>query len=280
MDAVVVGSFIVQCLLNETWDHNICDIYTMMPGTTLCLNYSDSEENWTNNSDIKKFMKDKGYYVSVNLTSRYDNQQNFINLSPVKCHVNQFYIYLFSLHHNTKPISINQYVHNYTQHDVHKNMYKFATGELYVHDMHGIFTKRTNWSRSKKSVVFYDMHRQGFTFYKSGSNSELMTNDDILRSKYNIIRIRDKGTTKITNCCEYYIQDSMIHLIRQYGKYDTDVIFDIVEMSAEKYQCLYICKCECSEWCIMRLLYPMRKHYHGRYKKRPDLKEIILMFDQ
>uniref|UniRef100_A0A6C0C816 F-box domain-containing protein n=1 Tax=viral metagenome TaxID=1070528 RepID=A0A6C0C816_9ZZZZ len=295
MDAALVGSSITQCLLNKTWKDGAFNIFTTVPMNAISplkdySNFSSESSDESNDnqddSEIMKFMRAKGYVTKKTVVVRYDRHQHHIFLSPIHCYVNNLRIHLCPLYHSSKPITINQYTHNYIEYSVYKNIYKFTNNELYIHDMRGIFEKCTNLEAKHiyQAIDFYRTHRRGFKFYRAGSDKKLLSNNDILYSYFDVVRIRSNHKT-IKNIFyrnkEHYIKNSTVRGVNKDEK-----IYDILEMSLhDKNKHFHVGKCGRSELCAVKLLCPEKTHLHCSYlddnsssEDLADEKELILIF--
>lgn len=288
MDIVIVGSFITQCFLGETWQKSTVGMYTTTQINRISsvrdyAHFADGDDSTESsegcNNELTTFLQSKGYIVTEpRSVKRYDERERYIYLYPLACIVNGLRTRLFPLYHGNKPISIEHYMHQYIEFDVCKNMYSFATNELYVHDMYGIYAKRESLPRSiDLSPHFRGLHQKGFQFY--GPDNKLLSNYDILCSNYHVIKVTDRiPAQKTKGDVRYTIVDDTIRATHLKQERCTAIVFDVLSTSiCDKNRHFYIRKCEHIKSCVVKLLNQNRKHLHGRHIGKSD-REIVLIF--
>lgn len=284
----IIGQFITQCLLGEKWNP-IVRIYTTekICDPLLCQrpNLGSNTSNNETENKIIIFMTDKKYPIEYKTCVFRDsqNRQNFID--SIGCKINTTHVNIHSLYgkHDAK-----SFINDCCEYNANKNIYSFLSDKLYVHKMREIFSKITNVSRfNTLPLEFSRMYRNGFRFYKLESNSieKLMTSDDIIRSFFDIIKIRktyDKISGKIIIdkiSGKFIIKDNKLSSLKK------DTVFDIVEISYcrdEKqdimYQKLYICDIDkYSETHAINLMYPDITYYNAKWCEKDSETEIIIL---
>jgi len=264
INGVIIGHFIYRCLLGEKCDHvNICTKEQIIIRDDI---NSDEETNDQKNSETIKFMVEKGYVTKKRILVGYDNHQRRIRVNVTSCDTNEIRTSIYSIHDLDK-ISINDFVHKHSEYDVTKNMYSFVTDEIYIDKMEEIFAKVTNVARfSTLQPDFANMYKQGFRFYKPKTNKKLMSNDDILHSFYNVMKVQEREVGKSYDTGRYVIENRTIYRRKHHTP-----IFDIIKTSfydgrdESARDNFYMNKCTTPEKCNIKLLYPDIIHYHGRY---------------
>uniref|UniRef100_A0A6C0C900 Uncharacterized protein n=1 Tax=viral metagenome TaxID=1070528 RepID=A0A6C0C900_9ZZZZ len=161
-------------------------------------------------------------------------------------------------------------------------MYNFGTNKLCIHDMQGIFSKRTNLTRSiHRSKDFSRIYKNGFRFH--GIDKKPISNDEILCSNYNVIKIsRRIEKWKMSSRKEYYIKNKMIHCITPIVHYyETKTLFDIIGTPLrDPSNHFYMRDCRHTKNCVVGLLFPEKIHFHAKYVDDEDSigeREIILI---
>jgi len=279
LDATIIGSFITQCMLGETWvdtDVNICIVQSMNQRYTF-----DSDEDEPNNKEehdisIVKFIARGGYSMESYGTYS-DIFYKFI--SVVRCEVNMICIKFILIPYNAHPqININKFMHANYDHNASKNMYQINSNELYIHRIYEIFTKCTNIILDKET--FTKMHNRGFRFYESDTNKKVMSNDDIFNSICKVIKIsgrksqiecekiidrKHKFATK--DGVFYYMHHHTIYQKRKaYSIFNIDITSPYyADITKVRYDGAHISKCMPETICIAKLLYPELYHYHHNY---------------
>jgi hypothetical protein len=276
-NGAIVGSFIARCVLGETWQRTgmcIC-IPTSMNIISESRDYefesasssNSDDDNPKNECEIVKFLREKGINCSERRTDRH-NDARHITIRVIRCDINSLVTYLLPLYHKSKTISPENYIHQYVEYDVYKNMYKFSSGELYIHRMNGIFSKCTKIPRShNKCKEFSNLRERGFRFYKSDEDRKILSDEDIIHSFYDVMKIESKlPEPKIGRYCEFSIKDCGLYLFS-----NDERAFDIIsttwcDKNIKKSDSLFAKNCKRSKKsCIVKLLYPEKVHYHGSY---------------
>lgn len=279
MNISIVGLFIAQCFLGEVCQNSIIEmIATRMEDQIPPPDGSSPEYDI-----FMKFVRDKFHerYEECNImnTITRTNKNHIVQLIPKMFAINGSVMRLCSLY---SPIhNVEDYVHNYTNFSFNKNMYSFATNELYIHNMRGIFSKRTALSIPIHDVdEFPFAYKQGFRFYKPETN-KLLSEYDLLCSSFDVIRISNRNPIQnVTNVGIYAIRGDVIQqlIINQ-----AVTIFNVIDISMpDKHKRFWIHEC-LSKNCGVRLLYPGQNHLHGDYEddnvNSETFRRIVLIFD-
>uniref|UniRef100_A0A6C0C8A1 Uncharacterized protein n=1 Tax=viral metagenome TaxID=1070528 RepID=A0A6C0C8A1_9ZZZZ len=214
--------------------------------------------------DIIEFMISNGYGVKQR---KYDTNGKIV-VYPLQRDASIFHINLICI--DTQRVSFEEYLRHFVQFSIDKNMYKFRTKELYVHNMNDIFTKRINLSDFNLSKNFFKAYERGFKFYESKNNKKIaMSNDDIVRPCFNIIKIKIIGMEDAININKvYWIKHNMLYQTNPI--HISEPKYQIIEISlkdvfSRSYDSIYVDICESPGACHINLLYPEKKHYHCNY---------------
>jgi hypothetical protein len=168
--------------------------------------------------------------------------------------------------YRTSP-KIRDFVFDHGEHDAGKNMYFFASDELYIYRLNDIFNKVTNIARfDDLHSGFHMMCSNGFKFYRSAIEKTIMTNHDILYSCFNVIKICQENKNENIRG-RFGINNGVI-----YRRRGSVPIFNIIETSfldntSKVRDNLYIRKCNLPKQCVIKLMFPDMNHYHGKYRK-------------
>jgi len=273
-DATVMGSFITQCMLDEIWTGGgvlicitkpISDFEDYMENSETCETDDEMNEldNQRDDSGFIKFMTDRKIKINKRTVARQGTNSVPIYVHSKTCKINGVKMVFFPLYHNQNPMSAEKFLHSCSEFTTNKNMYKFATNDLYVHTMKDIFNKHTNWIKRTESRKYIPrMCRRGFKFYNS--DDKIMTPIDIIRSYFpNTITIRSIENTHqkmIGVNKEFIIDGNVIYLMMRTKKYVNNPIFEIIESplsdekSVEVYQHLCINKCKLADKCVAKIV--------------------------
>jgi hypothetical protein len=271
MSGVLIRQFIAQCLLGEEWPQ-IC--------ITMCITYKSHKEH---GDKLNKFFINNKYEYHKQKRACYDNVNRKTSISALLYQKTEICVVIYMLPkietNSVKaqiyidsiskiPPEVRAFVCEYSEYDCSKNMYSFASNELYVDRMNEIFVKVTNVARfDRLHADFHMICGNGFKFYRPRTK-KIMANDDILRSFFNIIKVQKKDDYgNKTFRRTLIIKDNMIFFKRGHV-----LIFDIVEMTfrdnrnKNSSDLLSLSRCHSPEECVVvKLTYPHTAHYHGRY---------------
>uniref|UniRef100_A0A6C0CAM7 Uncharacterized protein n=1 Tax=viral metagenome TaxID=1070528 RepID=A0A6C0CAM7_9ZZZZ len=246
-NGIIIGYFIQQCLLEEKC--TVVNTYTK------------------NDKEIFDFMVEKGYVGIKGTNIRYDNKCQQISIPSVTFKINP----MFSVRVYTTEISVESVVHEYTEYNSSKNMYSFVSNELYVDRMTEIFAKVTNVSRFPRlHVDFRHAYKQGFRFYRSDSVKRLMSNDDILHSFFNVLKVNEREPVKFYGEEKFLIHKNVMYRWTTGKPFCEIMATSFYDKRNDPNANIYIQTCAFPEECNVTLLCPNKIHYHARYIKGND----------
>jgi hypothetical protein len=205
IDGAIIGTFISQCLHGEKCNNiHIC--------VTKAINMivsSESSDKYDYDKGIVKFMMNKGSTLELKIRTPSDNSMWRIFISTLAFQVNNVNINLYAL--DDSKLSSEAFIHNYMEYNANKNMYNFAKDEIYINRIDEIFAKVTNVSRfSNLGSDFSIMYEQGYKFYRPETPKKIMSNDEILYSFFNVVKMQRKNyDTKISG--RFITKDNLIY---------------------------------------------------------------------
>uniref|UniRef100_A0A6C0CC97 F-box domain-containing protein n=1 Tax=viral metagenome TaxID=1070528 RepID=A0A6C0CC97_9ZZZZ len=277
VNGVLVGSFIAQCILGETWEDDDVCIHVENPAKMFAASL-ERQQNFgleENGDEILKFLIDKDYLTASICR---DSYLPWDHHNRVKFQVRETFFTLKSLQNKLSPISTKDYILDRYDRNYAKNFYNPRSGELYVHRIDEIFAKYTNlyfkgYIATPES--FSKMCNRRFRFYKSDVDKKMMSVNDAYCLVYKPIWI--KGM-KSKNACEKYLSnhgfkiDNNVIYAEKFlsnGRISQPLFYiDTTSIGNENIidaTNMSIDKCDPQIDCITRSLYPETNHYHGRY---------------
>jgi hypothetical protein len=275
MEPTIIGSFIAQCILCETWQDCCVKIYVSKPSINLQNLFFDYPETTAiaNDCDFIKFMSAKKYKMEHVRFFRYGGRRH-INASIVRCNINGNNIDLL-----ISKGDIGSAMHQHNEHNIYKNMYNITSDQLIIYNVDDIFSKRTNLVEYSNFCDNYlTMQKRGFKFYKSNqSNGKLLTNEEIIQyyQSLDIIKVKcidDTYKQYLNTHHEFIIDgDKIYHMTRSIKYSDNDPVFTINHMllrndskNINVYRHLRMYRCMSVD-CVVKLIYPESEHYHCTY---------------
>jgi hypothetical protein len=272
--AIISGSFIIQCMLGETWKNATIIIKSATPEFS-CVSILHSEK-YESLDSIREFM------------AKY---RRMPSKKQPECVVTKYEV-------NKIPVELILLESYKFCHLDKKNTYNVASDNLLVNNMQDIFTKCIKLYSNSGNIVdskfFSKMYLRGFKFYKSNNDRTILSNADIYQLMCNSIKI--KGKRKRKECDSYLIKNNFTMKggiincwvnTKERGRYKPYPVFDI-DMRSPHYASIVsssispigvdvrINKCtDHKNYCITKFLYPKVEHYHCII--RTNKKEFILI---
>ena len=252
--AVISGSFIVQCLLNEDWNTDI-DIFVPMIGNK--IGKTDSNNPTTEVDDL---LFQKFHMVSYEAGNRYGHDINdekiqwvrtfsktqvyrrdvhgryerIKNISNVKEKGYNFQVVLV----NVEKEKICDFIIDNFDFDIVKNTFTFSDNKLKILKLQEIFDKRTEFKvgdrfgSSVQRAIRYE--KKGFSFSNKNMPYETILKTYVKRSKMS----NNNNTSEI-------------------------MIKDLRRLDKKKYL-------ECPDDCIFKFTHPEDEHYHVERDNQSD----------
>lgn len=236
---VIIGSFITQVMLNETWND---DIYVCVPHSQ-------------HSTDIHRFMEEKGaeYFNDLEITAESYGvvgiSYKIFNVIVCVCEIACDGDY----HHG-----VTKYVDD--EFGSYRNIYYAESNGLHLSTMQEIFARRMVMPRNFPDFVAACKRR--FNFYRSNHDKRTMTPDNILHATHHITFVQKN---------ELYYQ-----YFDEFATIVNDIIFDtmnseilkIVEKSpALVYNVMHIIACN-DKCCHINALCAGLKHLHCKFQGR------------
>jgi len=254
--AVIVGSFITQCILGEYWSDSDIDI-------NVCTHKNVYDKN------LFIFLTDKKYPYGFN-----SHEYEYINASVLIFNVDKFLIKLV----HTKINNFNEYVVDSYKYDICKITYQYkdiiSENDLQIHNFMNIANRCTNIrKRNDNSFLnhFKKYYNRRFKFYFTNDDKRtLFSIDDlqIILDKRIFISVR-----RITQD-EIYLDDPTHSFIVDANKIcslDNDLpktkgtkkVYQICTGSLPDNLRMTCCCRSRKNNCVTKLLFPNQKHLHS-----------------
>jgi len=257
-NATIMGSFITQCMLGESWEDT--QIHIVIKKAEINVSIVGATKTYRQNWDNTMVFLHK-YRMNPQAIMDPNKGTHFMQYN-----INGILIKLFLVH--------DDYTYNINI----KNIYNIATNRLIINNTHDTFTKRINLYRDNGDMMdpatFFKMYLRGFRFYR---DNMMMSNEAIHNLIYKTIKI--KGKRKREECeshvnrGKFMIKNGIIYSwtpTENRERYKPYPVFDIdtkspyytIVTDSKLPQChVQISKC-INHDCITKLLYPKLEHYH------------------
>jgi len=306
-NAIISGSFVLQCILGEYWAGSDIDIYVntkifdeFFYPSNKNLSDIESDDQKSDNSELSEcensnsdessrknileYMRDENYFME-----RVCNDYGGSPIYIIEFKINKTKIqFIGATGKNLTSYIIKNYDFN-----ICKNVYKCEniSGEnIFIYRLNEIFSKYTNFAPKydlEKNINRYSKYRdRGFNFY-SCVKDNLITNNNIW-GHFNIDIIKIKPINKSYDQCksitsknyEYACKKNIIRYTREsQKKINGKKIFKILD-NKSSFSDLWIYSCNaCSFKCLFNGIYPDVHHLHSAYTTDKFTKSILFILD-
>jgi hypothetical protein len=282
MEPVIVGSFITQCVLREKWQGCHIKICISKPTADLqnFINPFGHIGILPNNDPFLKFLFAKKYKTKCGYFANH-GYGDVITANVMRC----------SIYNNKIDIlipttDVRSFISLHDPNDIYKNMYNITSGELIIHRIDDIFSKRTNLVEYLNFHASYpNIQKRGFKFYRPDQNAKiLLTNDGIIQhyESLDIIKVECVDNTyekHLDTRYEFVIDGNKIYHMIRFIKYSDSPVFTISQMLPNDDKNVNICchlrmgRCTSDE-CVVKLIYPESRHYHCTYVTDENKRDV------
>lgn len=246
--AVISGSFIIQCALGEYWTGSDIDIYVAM---------EENQTNWLDGrTDYSKTIVDDFMYTQLKLKGNAESYP--VEISNKIDYVRGYYdkhkkIQIIGVKIKKGISYMTDFINETFDFNICKNIYWVdTTDNIQIHSINEILSKKTNFTIGKhlsSSLSRYPKYVDyGFEF----ENKKLLTYNGLLQinnnTKYSIFKIN--GTKTNCDLIDYFFEDLIkINHIRELYKSDNSK-----HMFVDPYKC--------TSDCIIKFCNDKTKHSH------------------
>jgi hypothetical protein len=297
-NAVIAGSFIIQCILGEYWKDSIINIHVVdfhvdnyfseisddyFPN----ISFEDSDdvigkkliEDINVVDEIEKSVTHKGVRGYL-----HNKNYNVLEISSGGRLSNYYYI-KFKINNNYR-VNIIHFMNDFACHmkkyysfDICHNMYHFGNDNISISGINKIFTKHINihrnichdkYKKSTNCAKYIKYHKRGFSFYCNINCTKTKLNDITFLEIFNFKIIDAIAINKNPNYLlelldkdyNFIIEDNIIYCSpNSIFKIKYLKMYETENFNVDQKSSLYYCKSN-NKKCIIEYLYPGTKHFH------------------